>query len=110
MLPLRAHDPRPQARAFPVESRYRRRAVRAGGSLDSGLCHEALGALGLGPRDVRIHINNRQVVAYLLCELGVPPEQHVDVFMVLDKKGKVPVETMKEMLVEKGWPPRRPMT
>lgn len=62
----------------------------------------ALGTLGLGPGDVRIHINNRQVVAYLLDELGVPCEQHVDVFMVLDKKGKVPVETMKGMLVEKG--------
>jgi histidyl-tRNA synthetase len=62
----------------------------------------ALGALGLGPRDVRIHINNRQVVAYLLCELGIPQERHVDVFMVLDKKGKAPVETLKEMLVEKG--------
>jgi histidyl-tRNA synthetase len=62
----------------------------------------ALGALGLGPREVRIHINNRQVVAYLLGELGVPPDQHVDVFMVLDKKGKMPVEALKEMLVEKG--------
>ncbi len=62
----------------------------------------ALRALGLGPQDVRIHINNRQVVAYLLCELGVPLDQHVDVFMVLDKKGKVPVETLQEMLVEKG--------
>jgi histidyl-tRNA synthetase len=63
---------------------------------------KALGALDLGPRDVRIHVNNRQVVAYLLCELGVPQERHVDVFMVLDKKGKVPVETLKEMLAEKG--------
>ncbi|HLY18219.1 MAG TPA: histidine--tRNA ligase [Bryobacteraceae bacterium] len=62
----------------------------------------ALGALGMGPRDVRIHVNNRQVVAHLLCEMGVPAERHVDVFMVLDKKGKVPAETMKEMLVEKG--------
>ena len=62
----------------------------------------ALGRLGLGPGDVRIHVNNRQVVAYLLRELGVPREQHVDVFMVLDKKGKVPLETMKEMLTEKG--------
>jgi histidyl-tRNA synthetase len=62
----------------------------------------ALGALGLGPGDARIHINNRQVVAYLLSEMGVPPERHVDVFMVLDKKGKVPVETLKELLVEKG--------
>jgi len=62
----------------------------------------ALGALGLGPREVRIHVNNRQVVAYLLCEMGVPQERHVDVFMVLDKKGKVPVETLKEMLAEKG--------
>ena len=62
----------------------------------------ALGALGLGPREVRIHVNNRQVVAYLLCEMGVPQERHVDVFMVLDKKGKVPVETLKEMFVEKG--------
>jgi histidyl-tRNA synthetase len=63
---------------------------------------QALGALDLGPGDVRIHVNNRQVVAYLLCELGVPQEQHVDVFMVLDKKGKAPVETLKEMLAEKG--------
>ena len=63
---------------------------------------QALGALDLGPRDVRIHVNNRQVVAYLLSELGIPPERHVDVFMVLDKKGKVPVETLKEMFVEKG--------
>ena len=62
----------------------------------------ALGDLGLGPQEVRIHINNRQVVAYLLSELGVPKEQHVNVFMVLDKKGKVPAETLKEMLVEKG--------
>lgn len=62
----------------------------------------ALGALGLGPREVRIHVNNRQVVAHLLCEMGVPAERHVDVFMVLDKKGKVPAETLKQMLVEKG--------
>jgi histidyl-tRNA synthetase len=62
----------------------------------------ALGTLGLGPREVRIHVNNRQVVAYLLTEMGVPQERHVDVFMVLDKKGKVPVETLKDMLVEKG--------
>ncbi|HTQ54669.1 MAG TPA: histidine--tRNA ligase [Bryobacteraceae bacterium] len=62
----------------------------------------ALRALGLGPDEVRIHVNNRQVVAHLLCELGVPAASHVDVFMVLDKKGKVPVETLKEMLVEKG--------
>jgi histidyl-tRNA synthetase len=62
----------------------------------------ALGMLGLGPRDVRIHVNNRQVVAYLLGEMGVPQERYVDVFMVLDKKGKVPVETLKDMLIEKG--------
>ena len=62
----------------------------------------ALSTLGLGPRDVRIHINNRQVVAYLLCELGVPQERHVDVFMVLDKKDKMPVDSLKQMLVEKG--------
>jgi histidyl-tRNA synthetase len=62
----------------------------------------ALRALDLGPADVRIHVNNRQVVAHLLSELGVPADHHVDVFMVLDKKGKVPVETLKEMLVEKG--------
>ncbi len=66
----------------------------------------ALGAMGLEPADVRIHVNNRQVVAYLLRELGVAPEQHVDVFMVLDKKGKLPVETLQEMLVEKGIAPQ----
>jgi histidyl-tRNA synthetase len=65
----------------------------------------ALKALGLGPGDVRIHLNNRQVVAHLLCELGVSQDKHVDVFMVLDKKGKVPVEVLKEMLTEKGLAP-----
>ncbi|MFN7997881.1 MAG: histidine--tRNA ligase [Bryobacteraceae bacterium] len=67
-----------------------------------GCVTHALRLLDLGPGEVRIHVNNRQVVAHLLGELGLPREQHVDVFMVLDKKGKVPVETLKEMLVEKG--------
>jgi len=62
----------------------------------------ALAALGLASRDVRIHVNNRQVVSHLLCEAGVPQDRHIDVFMVLDKKGKVPAETLKEMLAEKG--------
>ena len=66
----------------------------------------ALAALGLGPAEVRIHINNRQVVAHLLSEMGVPPANHTDVFMVLDKKGKVPVETLTGMLVEKGLAPQ----
>lgn len=65
----------------------------------------ALNTLDLGPADVRIHVNNRQVVAHLLCELGVPPEKHLDAFMVLDKKGKVPVEVLEEMLTEKGIAP-----
>jgi histidyl-tRNA synthetase len=63
---------------------------------------DALRTLGLGPGDVQVHVNDRQAVAYLLCELGVPPEKHVDAFMVLDKKGKVPVETLREMLTAKG--------
>jgi histidyl-tRNA synthetase len=66
----------------------------------------ALRTLGLGPGEVQIHLNNRQIVAQLLCELGVPPEQHVDVFLVLDKKGKLPEEAMREMLVEKGLAPQ----
>ncbi len=60
----------------------------------------ALRALGLGPGKVRIHINHRQLVASLLSECGVPQEKHLDVFMVLDKKDKVPVETLKGMLAE----------
>ena len=66
----------------------------------------ALMALGLGPDEVRIHVNNRQVVAHLLSEAGVPADRHVDVFMVLDKKDKLPPETLREMLVEKGLPPQ----
>jgi histidyl-tRNA synthetase len=62
----------------------------------------ALRMLGLGPDAVRIHVSNRRVVAHLLTELGVPPQSHLDVFMVLDKKGKVPPETLQQMLVEKG--------
>jgi histidyl-tRNA synthetase len=62
----------------------------------------ALRALGLGPGEVRIHVNNRQVVAHLLSEVGVPADRHVDVFMVLDKKDKLPPETLTEMLVENG--------
>jgi histidyl-tRNA synthetase len=62
----------------------------------------ALGALGLPAADVKIHVNNRQLMAHLLSELGVPPEKHLDTFMVLDKKGKAPDETLKEMLVEQG--------
>lgn len=62
----------------------------------------ALRTLGLGPADVKIHVNNRQLMARILSELGVGEAQHLDTFMILDKKGKVPDETLKEMLVEKG--------
>jgi histidyl-tRNA synthetase len=62
----------------------------------------ALRALGLGPADVKVHVNNRQLVGHILTELGVPEAQHMDAFMILDKKGKVPPETLTEMLVEKG--------
>ena len=46
---------------------------------------DALRRLGIGPRDVRVHINDRRLLARTLRELDVPAEQDGEVLAIVDK-------------------------
>ncbi len=62
----------------------------------------ALKQLGLGSEDIHIHVNHRQLLAQALHELGVPEDRHPGVFLILDKKDKVPEAALVEMLLAAG--------
>jgi len=46
---------------------------------------DALRRLGIGPRDVRVHVNDRRLLARTLRELDVAPAQDADVLAIVDK-------------------------
>ena len=62
----------------------------------------ALGQLGLGSDDIHVHVNHRQLLAQALHELGVPEERHPAIFLILDKKDKIPQSALVEMLLGAG--------
>ena len=49
---------------------------------------DALRRLGLGERDVRVHINDRRLLARTLRELDVAPDQDASVLALIDKLGR----------------------
>ena len=63
---------------------------------------DAFRALGLSHQDVHIYIGSRNLVAAMLHAIGVPDEKQIDVFLVLDKRGKVSDNVLLEMLGEAG--------
>jgi histidyl-tRNA synthetase len=62
----------------------------------------ALQQLGLGSEDIQIHVNHRQLLARALDELGVPEDRHPGIFLILDKKDKIPEAALVEMLLAAG--------
>jgi histidyl-tRNA synthetase len=61
---------------------------------------DALRGLGLSDRDARVHLGSRRLVGEMLHAIGVPDERQIDVFMVLDKRGKVSDDVLGEMLTD----------
>lgn len=65
----------------------------------------ALDQLGLDANALKIHVNNRALLSELLISAGISADKHSAVFLVLDKRGKIPDETVQELLLAGGLNP-----
>ena len=55
---------------------------------------------GLTPEDIKVRISSRKLLAAVLKSCGVPDEKLEPLYVVLDKKAKLPPETFEQMLAE----------
>lgn len=58
--------------------------------------------LGLGPA-LRVHISNRALLSDLLAHAGIPAHRHADLFLALDKRGKLSDDAMTATLSQSGF-------
>jgi len=56
--------------------------------------------VGLTPKDVVVRISSRKLLAAALKSYGVPDEKLESLYVVLDKKAKLPADTFDQMLAE----------
>jgi histidyl-tRNA synthetase len=56
--------------------------------------------VGLTPKDVTVRISSRKLLAAVLKSYGVSDEKLESLYVVLDKKAKLPDETFEQMLAE----------
>jgi histidyl-tRNA synthetase len=56
--------------------------------------------IGLTPKDVTVRISSRKLLANVLKSYGVPDEKLESLYVVLDKKTKLPDKTFGQMLAE----------
>ncbi len=67
-----------------------------------GAACDALRRMGLSNADFRVHVSNRALLSELLAASGIPAELHAQVFLALDKRGKMPDEEIAAMLRDGG--------
>jgi histidyl-tRNA synthetase len=70
-------------------------------------CIALLRNLGLTPQDVRVKINHRKALAEWLVSRGVPPERHLELFKLLDTKGKMTPQEFAQQLAGYGFAPEQ---
>jgi histidyl-tRNA synthetase len=69
---------------------------------------DALKAVGLGPRDVQVRINDRRLLRSLMqTYLDVNEDTVPKLFGILDKRDRVPVETLGLMITDLGLGPEQ---
>ncbi len=56
--------------------------------------------VGLTSKDVKVRISSRKLLAAVLKGYGVPDEKLESIYVVLDKKAKLPADTFEQMLAE----------
>ena len=56
--------------------------------------------VGLTPKDVKVRISSRKLLAAVLKSYDVPDEKLESLYVVLDKKAKLPADTFEKMLTE----------
>lgn len=67
-----------------------------------GAACDALRRMGLSRDDFRVHVSNRALLSELLAVSGIPADLHAQVFLALDKRGKMPDEEIAAMLRDGG--------
>lgn len=67
-----------------------------------GTAVDALKRLGLGAGDFKVHVSSRKYLSRLLEKSGIAPEFHPQVFLALDKRGKMPDGEIAAMLRDGG--------
>lgn len=67
-----------------------------------GAACDALRRMGLSRDDFRVHVSNRALLSELLAASGIPAGLHAQVFLALDKRGKMPDEEIAAMLRDGG--------
>ena len=67
-----------------------------------GAACDALRRMGLSKEDFRVHVSSRALLAQLLSESGIAAEKHPQVFLALDKRGKMPDEELSQMMLDNG--------
>lgn len=67
-----------------------------------GAACDALRRMGLSSSDFKVHVSSRRFLGELLSNSGIAPEKHAQVFLALDKRGKMPDEEIAAMLRDGG--------
>ena len=67
-----------------------------------GAAVDALRRMGLSTADFRVHVSSRRFLGALLERSGIPAERHAQVFLALDKRGKMPDAEIAAMLRDGG--------
>lgn len=67
-----------------------------------GAAVDALKRMGLTTADFKVHVSSRKFLGQLLSESGIAPEKHAQVFLALDKRGKMPDSEIAAMLKDGG--------
>jgi histidyl-tRNA synthetase len=57
--------------------------------------------VGLTPDDIVVKISSREMLAAMLQSIGIPESQLEPLYIVLDKRSKLPSDTFEQMLAEK---------
>ena len=67
-----------------------------------GCACDALKRMGLTTKDFKVHVSSRKYLSELLAESGIAAEKHAQVFLALDKRGKMPDCEIAAMLKDGG--------
>ena len=67
-----------------------------------GAAVDALRRMGLSADDFKVHVSSRKFLGALLEKSGIAPEKHAQVFLALDKRGKMPDAEIAAMLKDGG--------
>lgn len=62
----------------------------------------AIEKFGLSAKQVKVRISNRKLFAELLSAIKIPFSLHQKVFLVIDKLGKIPDESLVDLMVQAG--------